>query len=215
MSNGRFIVLEGIDGAGTTTHTKRLASALKSQQVPVHHTREPSDGPIGVLLRQILTRRVVVPGMTDYRPPSWQSMALLFAADRMDHLQAEIEPNLAEGVCVISDRYDYSSVAYQTLSAEAGPDAVEWVKTLNRYAKRPDLTIVLDVTAEVSAQRRASRSAVPELYETDDLQARLAKFYDRIDDHFPGDSIVHIDALRDVDAVAADILEHVMQVVRS
>lgn len=213
MANGKFVVIEGVDGAGTTTHTKRLASALRGNQVPVHHTREPSDGPIGVLLRQILTRRMVVPGVSDYHTPSWQSMALLFAADRMDHLQAEIEPNLREGVCVISDRYDYSSVAYQTLSADAGPGAVEWVKEINRYARRPDLTLVLDVSSEVSAERRASRSAVPELYETDELQTQLAGFYDKIDDHFPGDRIVHIDGHRDMEEVGADILKYVLDVV--
>lgn len=104
MIDGLFIVLEGVDGAGTTTHTKLLAASLGARGLPVHTTREPSDGPIGVMIRQILTGRLVVPGMNGPRPPTWKTMALLFAADRADHVEAEIEPNLRDGVTVISDR---------------------------------------------------------------------------------------------------------------
>src|SRR5688572_15881873 len=115
MVEGSFIVLEGVDGAGTTTHTKILTETLRKRGLPVHPTREPSDGPIGVLLRQMLTGRVVVPGLHGPRPPSWTTMALLFAADRVDHVEAEILPNLMDGVSVISDRYVHSSVAYQSI----------------------------------------------------------------------------------------------------
>src|SRR6516225_6013195 len=83
---GRFVVLEGIDGAGTTTHTARLADRLRAAKVEVRPTREPSDGPIGAMIRQILTGRIVVPGG---RAPGWASMALLFAADRMDHVERD------------------------------------------------------------------------------------------------------------------------------
>src|SRR6185437_14469754 len=107
---GRFVVLEGIDGAGTTTHVGLLAERLRSERIPVRATREPSDGPVGVLVRQILTGRVVIPGG---RAPGWQTMALLFAADRMDHVESGIAPFLAEGGVVLSDRYDASSLAYQ------------------------------------------------------------------------------------------------------
>jgi len=211
VTQGQFIVIEGIDGAGTTTHTKRLSSALKARQLAVHTTREPSDGPIGMLLRQILTRRVVVPGVSGHHSPNWQSMALLFAADRMDHLQSEISPNLAEGITVISDRYDHSSVAYQSLSGDQPEGAFAWVKSLNSHARRPDLTIVLDVNADECARRRASRSAVRELYEDEAFQARLADFYLNIEEHFPGDRVVHIDANGDIDEVAAKILNEVAE----
>src|SRR5580700_5596904 len=93
-TKGRLVVLEGIDGAGTTTHVARLAERLRSLRVPVRATREPSDGPVGTLVRQVLTGRMVVPGG---RAPGWATMALLFAADRMDHVESEIEPFLAEG----------------------------------------------------------------------------------------------------------------------
>jgi dTMP kinase len=119
MIEGQFIVIEGVDGAGTTTQTGLLVQALRGRGLPVRSTREPSDGPIGTMLRQILTGRIVVPGMSGTRPPTWTTMALLFAADRLDHLEAEVVPNLMDGVTVVSDRYDLSSIAYQSVSGGA------------------------------------------------------------------------------------------------
>lgn len=209
MIEGNFIVLEGVDGAGTTTHTKLLAEGLRSRGLPVHTTREPSDGPLGMMLRQILTGRVVVPGIRGVRPPSWTTMALLFAADRLDHCEAEIVPNLMDGVSVISDRFDYSSVAYQSVTGGGEPETVAWVKELNRHAKRPDLVIVLDIPPEVAAKRRLSRTTGREMYDDDSLQEQLASFYENIDQHFPGDRVVHVDADRPVEQVAADVMRHV------
>ncbi len=213
MIEGLFIVLEGIDGAGTTTQTKRLARSLAARGLPVHTTREPSDGPIGVLVRQMLTGRVVVPGLSGPRPPGWKTMALLFAADRADHVEAEIEPNLRDGVTVLSDRYYHSSIAYQSATSPEGApqreQAALWVRELNRWARKPDLTIVLDVSPEVAARRRSSRGGSTELYEESDLQRELASFYRDIDRHFPSERIVHVDADASEDEVAARIEAHV------
>ncbi len=211
MIEGLFIALEGVDGAGTTTHTKLLARALRDRGLPIHTTREPSDGPIGTMLRQILSGRVVVPGITGARPSSWNTMALLFAADRLDHIEAEVAPNLMDGVTVITDRYDHSSIAYQSITGGGTEDVLNWVKEINRHARRPDLTIVLDVPAAVTAKRRAERMQGREMYDDDDLQAQLASFYREIEVHFPNDKIVHVDADRDVDAVAADVMKHVRE----
>jgi len=209
MIEGLFIVLEGVDGAGTTTHTKLLAEGLRERGLPVHPTREPSDGPIGVQIRQILTGRVVVPGIHGPRPPSWTTMALLFAADRMDHVESSITPNLMDGVTVISDRYYHSSVAYQSITGGGDRDAVQWVKELNRHARRPDLTIVLDVPDEVSLRRRDSRSAGREMFDDNDLQRQLARFYREMNEHFPGETIVRVNADRPVGEVAAEVMAHV------
>ena len=210
MIEGNFIVIEGVDGAGTTTHSKILAQALEKRGLPVRVTREPSDGPIGLLLRQVLTGRLVVPGISGNRPPSWNTMALLFAADRLDHVEAEIRPNLMDGVTVISDRYDYSSVAYQSLTAGGkDPDVIEWLRTINAQALRPDLVIVLDISAEVAAKRRLSRIGGREMYDDDGLQSELAEFYVSIDRHFPKDRIAHVEADRPIDDVAADVMRHV------
>jgi dTMP kinase len=205
-----FIVIEGIDGSGTTTQCAILADRLTDKGLPVHTTREPSDGPIGVLIRQVLTGRLVVPGRHGARPFNWATMAALFAGDRLDHLEAEVIPNLSDGVTVICDRYDHSSVAYQTVSGGGGEDISDWVRELNRHARRPDLTLVLDVDPKGAASRRGARSGSPELYEVDEMQMELAEFYAKIDVLFPSDTIRHIDANCDIDAVAAAIWSEVM-----
>ncbi len=212
MIEGLFIVIEGVDGAGTTTQVRRLAASLRERGLPVHLTHEPSDGPIGVLIRQVLAGRVVVPGIHGGHAPEWGTMALLFAADRLDHLEAEIVPNLADGVTVLTDRYDHSSVAYQSLLAGGGAQAAEWVRAINLRARRPDLTIVLDVSPEVAAERRQPRGRVRDLYEDDELQTTLAAMYRDIERYFPGDRIVHVDGDRDEDAVAHDVLAEVRAV---
>ena len=206
VTAGHFIVLEGIDGAGTTTHTGKLGSALKAHGIAVHKTHEPSGGPIGVLLRQILTKRVVGPGGA----PSWDTMGLLFAADRLDHLRNEVMPRLEEGVTVLSDRYDHSTVAYQTVASRGAAGALDWLKDLNRFARRPDLTIVLDVPPTVAKERRRARAGDQDLYEDDAMQRELAGFYREIDQHFPGEKIVHVAADRALDDVAEDVVKHVL-----
>ena len=196
---GRLVVLEGIDGAGTTTHVARLAERLRKQRVTVRATREPSDGPVGTMVRQVLSGRIVVPGG---RAPGWATMALLFAADRMDHVESEIEPFLSEGGVVISDRYDASSLAYQSISSGAeSKEAVAWIRSLNRYVLRPDLTIVLDVAPDVAAERRAMRGEMAQLYEQNEVQRALAAFYKELADQMPGDRVIVVDATESIDVV--------------
>ena len=214
MIEGLLIAIEGIDGAGTTTQSRLLSETLSGRGLPIHTTREPSDGPIGVLIRQMLTGRVVVPGIGGARAPRWTTMALLFAADRVDHLDAEVVPNLLDGVTVITDRYDYSSVAYQSLTAGADrEETIAWVRTLNAQARRPDLTIVLDVDPEQAASRRQGRSGSRELFEEEELQAALAAFYKDIGRYFPGDNIVHVDGNVSIEETAEQV-HHAVKVLR-
>lgn len=203
MSNarsGRFVVLEGIDGAGTTTQVARLAARLRADGgLPVRATREPSDGPIGSMVRQILSGRIVAP---EGRAPGWVTMALLFAADRVDHVESNIEPFLATGGVVISDRYDASSLAYQSVSSgRGGESAVEWIRSLNRHAMRPDLTIVLDLAPDLAATRRESRGEAAQLYEQNEVQRALAVFYRDLARHMPDDRVIVVDATGTVDDV--------------
>ena len=156
----------------------------------VRVTREPSDGPVGTLVRQVLTGRVVVPGGL---APGWATMALLFAADRMDHVESEIEPFLAQGGVVVSDRYDASSLAYQSVSSGAAKDAVEWIRTLNRYVRRPELTIVLDVPPDVAVERRLQRGEAAQLYDQSEVQRALAEFYRNLALHMPADRVRLVD----------------------
>jgi dTMP kinase len=200
---GRFVVLEGIDGSGTTTQVARLADRLRAARVPVRATREPSDGPVGTLVRQVLTGRIIVPGG---RAPGWATMALLFAADRMDHVESEIEPFVSTGGVIVSDRYDASSLAYQSVSSGTeARDAVEWIRSLNRYVGRPDLTIVLDLQPEVAAERRLLRGEAAQLYEQNEVQRALSVFYRDLSKHMPNDRIVVIDGGGSIDEVHARV----------
>jgi len=154
--NARLIVIEGLDGAGTTTQVRRLVEYLTRAGTPAHATREPSDGPIGRLIREMLVGEHAIADQSI----SQSTFGLLFAADRLDHLQREVEPKLAAGVTVISDRWYHSSLAYQGTGADR-----DWIGTLNGRARRPDLTIFLQVRPEVAAQRRAAARRTQELFE--------------------------------------------------
>lgn len=132
-------------------------------------------------------------------------MALLFAADRLDHLDSLILPALQDGAIVISDRYDLSSLAYQSATAPGGAEVVPWIRELNARAMRPDLTIVLDVSAEVAEERRGRRGGSEELFEKREIQARLARLYLEAEALLPGDKVVHVAGDGDVDETAAAI----------
>ena len=197
---GRFIVLEGIDGSGTTTQGHTLVALLSQAGIPARFTCEPSTGRLGVLLRQVLT------GTGDDVSRDWDCMALLFAADRLDHVAREVRPALAQGITVICDRYDLSSLAYQSATSAAGASAVPWIRSLNERALRPDLTLVLDVDADVAESRRAERGAAKELFERRDLQRRLADIYASAEQLVPGDHLVHVNANATVDGVRDAVL---------
>jgi dTMP kinase len=166
---GKFIVLEGIDGSGTTTQLDRAVSYVRTLGRSAVATREPSGGPIGKLLREALIGRLKMPDGTTM---DGRTMALLFAADRIDHLQREIEPLLAAGTTVISDRYLLSSLAYQAEEAER-----DWVASLARNVLRPDLTILLDIPIEVAARRREVAGRPIERYDADFYLTKVAANY--------------------------------------
>jgi dTMP kinase len=211
---GHFIVIEGVDGAGTTTQARILCERLRALRVPVHLSAEPSGGPVGALLRQALKRRVVAAGPGVGQPLGWSTMGLLFAADRMDHLAAELLPNLDEGVTVVCDRYYHSSVAYQSL-AGGGAAAISWLRAINAQARRPDLTIVLDSPAELAAQRRRDRGGSAEIYDGDAFQQQLADFYGGLERHFPDESIVHVSSAGSIEEVASRVLSAAETLLRS
>ncbi|MDC0741998.1 dTMP kinase [Polyangium mundeleinium] len=203
-NDGLFVVFEGIDGAGTTTQAVRYGSFLRGRRRLAHVTREPSGGPMGSLLRLVLTQRVNLPSR--HRD---STMALLFAADRLDHIETEVAPHLRDGYVVISDRYELSSIIYQSIGIEdegARADMIAWIRHCNRHALKPDITVVVDVDPEVAAQRRRARGGASELFEEPELQARLARAYLEADKIIGGDRLVHVDGNGDVDAVTAAII---------
>jgi dTMP kinase len=137
-----FLVLDGIDGCGSSTHSTLLTGYLESIGFKVHLTQEPSDSEIGKLLRKFL-KDTKIPPSTD---------ALMFAADRDIHYHNEIKKKLDEGSVVISDRYIESSIIYQSVSSD--DISVEWVKKINKFAGKPDLTIILDIDPKISLARK-------------------------------------------------------------
>ncbi len=200
---GRFIVLEGLDGAGTTTQTERLAAALRAEGHAVLSTREPSDGPVGTLIRQALTGRLVLPGGAGPLAP--ETLALLFAADRTDHLRAKVLPALEAGKVVLSDRYVLSSLAYQGASLP-----MAWVDAINAHAIPADLTLFVGVAPEVAARRRAVRGEAAELFEADEAQRRIARQYlAAIRRRGERERVVRIDGSQSVEAVTAAALAEV------
>src|SRR4051794_15764415 len=195
MTPPLLIVLEGIDGSGTTTQLGLLERHLRERGRRVHSTREPSSGPIGRLLREIL--------LGDHKsltgePVDGLAMALLFAADRRDHLTREISPALGAGTDVVSDRYLLSSLAYQAQEAER-----DWVAGLARDVRAPDLTLLLDLPVEVAAARRRAAGRPDERYDADSVQARGATRYREL---CAGDPrAVILDAARSVPEVATAV----------
>ena len=157
-------MLEGVDGAGTTTQTERLVHALVARGVKAYATREPSDGPIGCELRKILHGA--------HAPMDKAAIGLLFAADRLDHLQREILPRLAEGIHVVSDRYVMSSLAYQSVDVPRA-EVAAW----NTRARAADLTLFIDVPAAVAAERRRQRGGPEELFDALAFQQQVASAY--------------------------------------
>lgn len=207
-SAGRFIVLEGIDGSGTTTQAKHLRDALEARGTAVCLTCEPTPGPVGKLIRQALQRKLTVDGAKTPHALSWSAMALLFAADRLDHLDTVVLPALAEGRTVISDRYVLSSLAYQSVTSPEGESSIPWIREINARAVRADLTLVLDVPDTVAEERRAARGGPAEIYEVRDIQRRLAVEYARAEALIPGHRVVHV-----ADGTPDEVGERILQAV--
>ncbi len=205
-TRGRFVVLEGTDGSGTTTQCEALVEALSAIGIPAVATREPTAGPVGQLLRAALEKRLMR-GAELHRTFDWTTFALLFAADRTDHVANEIAPALAKGTWVVSDRYDLSSLIYQSLTASEPAAALAWVRQLNVHALRPDLVVVLDVDAEVAAARRLARGGAEELFERRELQARLALAYLAAETYAPAELLVHLNGSLPKAEVSARLLE--------
>jgi dTMP kinase len=128
--DARFIVLEGLDGAGTTTQAAKLQAHCTRRGRSSFLTNEPTSDPIGAFIRRLLTSQERAADGSTYRP-SENAMGLLFAADRLAHSRV-IESRLQSGEDVICDRYVFSSMAYQTLDPSISPD---WVIDVNQATR--------------------------------------------------------------------------------
>ncbi len=190
----RFIVIEGLDGAGTTTQTARLTETLSKRSLSVLATREPTNGPVGRILRSVLRG--------DADAPALETLPWLFAADRADHLYRSVLPALAAGTWVISDRYYHSSLAYQMLTLP-----FQQIRDLNRAFRAPDLTVFLDVTVDACLERISNRPE-KEIFEERSRLEAIDLNYQKVlaELRFQGENIVTIDGLQSPDEVERDIL---------
>lgn len=163
-NRGNFIAFEGIDGSGKSTQISLLIERLKKEKIYCYSTMEPTNSPIGSLIHQIMTGRV----KTDNRV-----IAGLFVADRLDHLLNEVDGilfKINEGITVITDRYYFSSYAYQGVDMP-----MEWVIKANEQSSmilKPTVTIFIDVDPAVAVGRMAKNRFHQELFEE---RSRLVK----------------------------------------
>jgi len=198
MSTPLFIVLEGIDGSGTTTQARLLAEWLEGTGRRALVTAEPTHGPVGAIIHQILQGRLTHAPAGERVPVDEVTLALLFAADRSDHLQNVVLPALAAGRVVVSDRHYLSSVAYQSLGVD-----MAWVEALNSRFRRPELTIVLDIDPAASVQRKRAQSLAAERYEQVHFLERVRENYHEALQHAraAGERVEVLDAAGSVEAV--------------
>lgn len=193
VKRGVFIVFEGIDGSGKSTHIKALAEELRDRGYSVLQTSEPSRDRIGNFIRRYAERN-------DSRLTP-ETEALLFAADRFEHVKTVIEPTLRRGRIVISDRYLHSSLAYQG----AGGLEVDWIREMNRFAPKPDLGILLDILPEFSLQRVNRRKTV---FEDSDYLRKVRNIYLKLVEE---GELVRIDADKPKKAVQAEVFSLVQK----
>jgi len=164
---GFFLTLDGLDGCGKSTHAKLLARWLRSQGHKIVITDEPTNGAIGKVIKKVLRGELKVPVAAE---------ALLFAADRVQHVADIIEPALKAGKVVLNERYVCSSLAYQ--SARGVP--VSWIASINKHAIKPNLTILIDVPAKAALARIKPSRKLDEFEKNLRLQQRVRQNYLRI-----------------------------------
>ncbi|MCS7124034.1 MAG: dTMP kinase [Candidatus Bathyarchaeota archaeon] len=159
---GFFICVEGLDGCGKTTQTKILVRELRKRGYAAVYTAEPSRGKIGKFIKRYC--------LHGEKRVSSVVEALLFAADRYEHVEKEIVPALKNGGIVVSDRYLYSSLAYQG----AAGLSFDWIRNINQHAVAPDLAIYIDVEPETVVQRLKPKKSVMENLE---IQRKVREVY--------------------------------------
>lgn len=190
-----FIAVEGIDGSGKSTTIKELRKFLEKKGHTVVQTAEPTNLSIGRLIRDELKHT------KSDTPLLHEKLGLMFAADRLDHLQKRIWPALKEKKTVLTDRYLFSSVAYQSTNV-----SYEWVKGINRFAMLPDVLVFIDVSIDKALERIKKFRADTELYETKDFLTEIDNNYRRIIKDFEDRlKVVFLDGSLGMDEIYDDI----------
>jgi dTMP kinase len=198
MRKNLFLAFEGIDGSGKSTQSKLLAEKLKEKGLNVYHTTEPTDSPIGAMIRKIFRHEMEA----DHR-----TIAGLYVADRLDHLTNSkngLIKKLEEGYTVISDRYYFSSYAYQGTHMP-----IDWVISANSQSAallRPDLNIFIDVSPELCMKRLNKNRTQIELYESlENLNSVKAKYFEAFEKLKNEEKIYIVDGNRSIEDIFSDI----------
>ena len=160
------IVIEGLDGAGTTTQMNLIAKRLMDEGRSVFVTHEPTDNPIGRMVRDVLQKKTTTTA---------NALALLFASDREDHLYNKeygLMRKIEEGNIIITDRYKYSSVAYQGAECD-----IEYIKRINDSFPHPSHLIFIDTSPESCMERIEKRGCEKELFERLELLKKVRENY--------------------------------------
>ena len=166
---GRFITLEGIDGAGKSTHLAWLLGYLRAQGRDVVATREPGGTPLGEKLREILLHEAM----------HLETEALLMFAARREHIEALIRPSLAAGKWVVSDRFTDATFAYQGGGRGLAREKIAALEAWVHPQLQPDLTLLFDLPPEIAVQRLAGTGAAPDRFEREKLQ-----FFERVQEAY-------------------------------
>ncbi len=198
---GKFISFEGGEGSGKSTQIKKLAERLATAKLRAIVTREPGGSPGAEIIRHL-----VLSGMGKLLGPDAET--LLFAAARDDHVRTVIQPALSQGTWVLCDRFFDSTRAYQGRLGQVAPGVLNAMQRVTIGDLKPDLTIILDIPAEIGMQRAAARrgKSVPDRFEAEDVQFHrdLREAYKQIAAEDP-ERCVLVDADADADAVAAEV----------
>jgi len=197
---GILICIEGLDKSGKTTQSLLLVEALKREGFDAVYTSEPSSGEIGKFIKRYVL------GQKEKRIPV-AAEALLFAADRAEHVEREIKPLLEEGKIVISDRYVYSSIAYQ---GAAGLD-IGWIEEINRMVPEPDLALYIDVPVEVVIRRFKKRKDRT-IMENPEVQRNVREIYLKL---VKEGKLIMIDGNRSIKSVFSQIRRIVLNYLKT
>ena len=192
-----FIVFEGIDGAGTSTQIKKIVESNPEKYVA---TAEPTTNETGKFLRRMLAGEFKVDEKTS---------SYLFAADRCEHIYGEkgVINMLKQGKTVVSDRYFFSSLAYQSVSC-----GKELPRLVNSPFPLPEYLFYFDINPEISLARVTSRGEKSEIYEQIDMQKKTAALYEEVISEYEADKssgmkVIRVDATKSIDEVAAFIAD--------
>lgn len=194
-----FWVLEGLDGAGTTTQLRLIEKELSSLNIPAFITNEPTDNPSGKLIRRFLSGEL---------PASQSTIAYAFATDRDDHLynpEYGILKHLEKGEIVVSDRYFFSSIAYQSIGFD-----LEAVVSINSRFPYPSHVIYVDTPVDTCISRIESRGNGKEIYEKQNYQAKVRENYERCFANLPsGCKLIRIDGTLSIEEIYSIISKEI------